>query len=158
MTTFVIDTDNNITAHAEAPVSANETTAFASQKELAKRTAEWPATRLVEVWNSFAGAVPFDDLKPVRKFTDRKSAIARIWAALQRLAPAAAPQVPDVAPEKASPRKEAAKTKARAKGQNQAPAARDGSKKAEVLEMMRRKDGATLAEIMPYASHCTSFA
>ena len=36
--TFVIDNDNNITAHTEAPVRANESTAFASQKELAKLT------------------------------------------------------------------------------------------------------------------------
>jgi hypothetical protein len=148
MTTFVIDTDNNITAHAEAPASASETTAFASQKELAKLTAEWPAPRLVEVWNSFAGSVPFDDLKPVKKFTDRKSAVERIWKAVQRLTPDAAPQPADVAPAKAGPRKENAKAKGRAKGEKQAPAARDGSKKAEVLEMMRRKDGATLAEIM----------
>jgi hypothetical protein len=33
---------------------------------------------------------------------------------------------------------------------------RGGSKAAEVLEMIRRPKGATLAEIMTYASHCTS--
>jgi hypothetical protein len=81
-------------------------------------------------------------------FTDRKSAVERIWKAVERLAPSVASQAPDVAPDKASPKKEATKPKARAKGQKQAPAARDGSKKAEVLAMMRRKDGATLAEIM----------
>jgi hypothetical protein len=138
MTTFVIDTDNNITAHAEAPASASETNTFATQKELAKLTAEWPTSRLVEVWNSFAGGVPFDDLKPVKKFTDRKSAVARIWKAVQRLTPVAAAQAPA----------DAAKPKGRTKGQKDAGTARDGSKKAEVLEMMRRKDGATLAEIM----------
>jgi hypothetical protein len=148
MTTFVIDTDNNIAAHAEAPVSANETTTFASQKELAKLTAEWPISRLVEVWNSFAGAVPFDDLKAVKKFTDRKSAVGRIWSAVQRLTPAVAQQAPDVAPKKARSKKDAPPAKPSTKGQNDVPSARDGSKKAEVLEMMRRKDGATLAEIM----------
>jgi hypothetical protein len=35
---------------------------------------------------------------------------------------------------------------------------RDGSKTAQVLTMLRRKSGATLSEIMPYASHCTSLA
>ena len=114
MTTFVF-TDNNITAHDEAPFSANETNSFSSQKELAKVTAEWPATRLVELWNSFADAVPFDDLRPVKKFTDRKSAIARIWSAVQRLTPAA-PQAPDVAPQKAGAKKDSAKPKSRTKG------------------------------------------
>ena len=28
----------------------------------------------------FAGVARFDDLKPVKKFTNRKSAVARIWA------------------------------------------------------------------------------
>jgi hypothetical protein len=148
MTTFVFDTDNNIAAYAEAPANANEITAFASQKELAKLTADWPTTRLIDIWNSFAGAVPFDDLKPVKKFTDRKSAVERIWKAVQRLAPAAAPQVPAVAPKEAKSKKDAVKPKGRTKGQKTSGTARDGSKKAEVLEMMRRKGGATLAEIM----------
>src|SRR5208282_4834426 len=52
-----------------------------------KLAGSWPATRLVEVWNSFAGVAPFDNLKPVKKFTDRKAAVARIWEAIQRLAP-----------------------------------------------------------------------
>jgi hypothetical protein len=57
---------------------------FSTTQELAKITAEWPVSRLVETWNSFAGAAPFDDLKPVKKFTDRKAAIARIWQAAIR--------------------------------------------------------------------------
>jgi len=39
-----------------------------------------------------------------------------------------------------------------------APTAREGSKKATVLELIRRADGASVREIMPYASHCTSLA
>jgi hypothetical protein len=39
----------------------------------------------VDTWNSFAGAAPFDELKPVKKFTSRKYAVARIWAAVARL-------------------------------------------------------------------------
>jgi hypothetical protein len=38
------------------------------------------------------------------------------------------------------------------------PVARDGSKTATVVGLLERKGGATLAEIMPYASHCTSLA
>ena len=92
MTTFTIDKDNNITAHAEVPAGADQTQSFSTEKELAKLTAEWPASRLVETWNSFAGVAPFDDLKPVKKFTDRKAAVSRIWKAVQRLTPSVAPE------------------------------------------------------------------
>ena len=84
MSTFTIDTDNNITAHAALPAGADESQSFSNPKELAKLTSEWPASRLVDTWNSLAGVVPFDDLKPVRKFKDRKVAVARIWAAATR--------------------------------------------------------------------------
>ena len=43
------------------------------------------ASSLVDIWNSFAGAPPFGDLKPIKKFTDRKSAAGRIWKAIQVL-------------------------------------------------------------------------
>jgi hypothetical protein len=42
------------------------------------------------------------------------------------------------------------------------PAARKerggNSKTTRVIALLRRPEGATLAEIMPYASHCTSLA
>jgi hypothetical protein len=40
---------------------------------------------LVGLWNSFAGVPPFGELKSVSKFTDRKTALRRIWTAIQRL-------------------------------------------------------------------------
>src|ERR1035438_3467724 len=106
MTTFTIDTDNNITAHAAAPAAQDNLAAFASQKELSKATAEWPISRLVETWNSFAGTPGFDDLKPVKKFENRAKATARIWAAIQKLEAAPAPQAATPAPPVApSPRR-----------------------------------------------------
>ena len=99
MTTFTIDTDNNITAHDAAPAAQANLVMFASQKELSKATAEWPVNRLVEVWNGFAGAPPFGDLKPIKKFTDRKAATTRIWAAIQKLEAAPAPQAATPAPQ-----------------------------------------------------------
>ena len=89
---FSIDTDDNIAAIAGIPANTDNLQLFANEKELAKLTADWPASRLVETWNSFAGVAPFDDLKPVKKFTSRKLAIARIWAAVQRLSANVAPQ------------------------------------------------------------------
>ena len=84
-TTFAIDNDNNITAFAATKQVPEGQDRFASQKEFAKLSADWPITRFVEVWNAFAGAPPFGDLKPVKKFTDRKTAVARIWKAIQAL-------------------------------------------------------------------------
>jgi hypothetical protein len=140
MTTFTLDPDNNITAHDAAPAQDN-VVAFATEKELSKISADWPVTRFAEVWNAFAGAPPFGDLKPVKKFTDRKTAAARIWKAIQALTPTSAPQAARVAPKKAKATKQPTANDA-------APAARDGSKKAIVLDLLKRPDGATLADIM----------
>ena len=141
MTTFTLDTDKNITAHDATPAAQDNVVAFATEKELTKLSADWPITRFVEVWNAFAGAPPFGDLKPVKKFTDRKTAVARIWKAIQALTPAPAQQAAPVAPKKAKAAKQAT-------AKDAAPTARDGSKKAIVLELIRRADGASLKEIM----------
>src|ERR1700738_3249230 len=80
MTTFTIDADNSITAFGtrqEAEGAKGES--FSTQQELAELAGKWPANRLLEVWNGIPG------LSPVKKFTDRKSALARIWKAIQSL-------------------------------------------------------------------------
>jgi hypothetical protein len=141
MTTFTIDNDNNITAFAATEQVPEGCQRFATEKEFAKLSSDWPISRFVEVWNAFAGVVPFDDLKPVKKFTDRKTAASRIWKAIQALTPSPAQQAAPVAPKKAK----AAKGATRDSG---APTAREGSKKAQVLELLRRPEGATLREIM----------
>ena len=110
-------------------------------------TAEWPVSRLVETWNSFAGVAPFDELKPVRKFTDRKAAVARIFKAVERLSPDVAPQSTPVATERTRSKKSPAKAARRARAQKGATESRT-NKKAEVIAMMKRAKGATLDEIM----------
>lgn len=65
MATFTIDSENNIAAHAGLPAGADESQSFTTAKELAKLTADWPISWLVDTWNSFAGVAPFDDLRPV---------------------------------------------------------------------------------------------
>ena len=141
MTTFTIDTDNNITAFAAAEQIPEGQDRFATEKEFAKLSTDWPITRFVEVWNAFAGAPPFGELKPVKKFTDRKTAVGRIWKAIQALTPTPAPQAAPVAPKKAKAAKAAT-------AKDATPTPRDGSKKAIVLDMLKRPDGATLADIM----------
>src|ERR1700683_4389269 len=83
MTTFTIDTDNNITAHG-TPEEAVATAAtpfdsFASQKELAELAAGWRGEGLVAIWNSLPGVTP------VKKFKDRTTAATRIWKSIQDL-------------------------------------------------------------------------
>jgi hypothetical protein len=145
MTIFTIAADNNITAFAAAEQVPEGQDRFATEKEFAKLSSDWPLTRFPEVWNAFAGVVPFDSLKPVRKFTDRKTAVSRIWKAIQALTPAPAPQTGPVAPKKAKATK-AAKLK------DAAPTARGGSKKAIVIDLLRRPEGATIKNIMAATS------
>ncbi len=141
MTTYTIDETLNMTAHESAAHLPGNARYFASQDELANLSAEWPLSTLADTWNSFAGVTPFDDLKPVRKFTDRNSGVTRIWKALQRLSPQLAPQTARVAPK-------ATKTKQAPEVKEEAPRTRAGSKKATILELLRRPEGATLEEIM----------
>ena len=142
MTTYAIETDNNITAFTAAEQIPEGHDRFATEKEFAKLSNDWPISRFVDVWNSFAGVAGFGgDLKPVKKFTDRKTAVSRIWKAIQALTPAPAPESAPVAPKKAKATKGATQDTG-------TPTARDGSKKAIVLELLRRPDGATLNELM----------
>ena len=50
---------------------------FASEQELQKLATEWPMKRLVAIWNRLSG------VQAVAPFTDRKTAIRRIWRATQ---------------------------------------------------------------------------
>ena len=71
---------------------------------------------------------------------------------------------PRAAPGKGKPGKKARKGEGRAKkpqaakGSKKAAGPREGSKTETVLELLKQSGGATLAELMPYASHCTSLA
>jgi hypothetical protein len=86
---FSIDSDNNLAVHPDKEAAIKEAGAtgavFATEAQLSEAAASWPTSRMVEVWNGFAGAPPFADLKEVKKFTDRKTATARILNAAQRL-------------------------------------------------------------------------
>ena len=141
MSTFTIDPDNNITALVEVPAGADRSTTFSSEKELAKLIADWPISRLIEAWNSFAGAARFADLKPIKKFTSRQVAVTRIWQAVVRLSPDGAQPAADVAPGKGKGKKSPAKASRRSRAQKGATEQRS-NKKAEVIAMMKRAKGA----------------
>jgi hypothetical protein len=169
MKTFTIDNENNISVFASPEEAAAATTtpfdSFSSQEELAELAKVWPADRVVAIWNSLPGVTP------VKKFTDRKTAISRIWARIQTLGESAEPK-----PEPAAKPKAAQKAKGRARSAKGAPAKgkatrkatpakaapkgktaakvsgaagpREGSKTAQVVAMLQRKGGATISEIM----------
>jgi hypothetical protein len=89
MTTYTIDTDNNITAHATPEAAAAATTtpfdSFSTQPEFAELAQSWPAKRLVAIWNSLPG------VQPVKKFRDHKAAARRVWERIQGLGALAQP-------------------------------------------------------------------
>ena len=67
-------------ARASARIPENGTDRILHRpKALAELAANWPASRLIDVFNSLPGVTP------VKKFTDRKKAVARIWKAIQSL-------------------------------------------------------------------------
>jgi hypothetical protein len=168
MTTFTIDEQNNITAFGSADEAAAATATpfdrFSSQKELARLVAGWPAERLVAIWNGLPG------VESVKQFKSSNSAPARIWERVQGLVVAAKPEAEPAkpkeerkakggaqaakgAPAKAKASKKATATKktpkAKTAAKTEGPAGpREGSKTAQVVAMLQRKNGATLAEIM----------
>ncbi|MGI8961515.1 MAG: hypothetical protein ACR2IV_17495 [Bryobacteraceae bacterium] len=71
---FHFTTEDHIRVlNAQEPIEtgAGDST-FASEKELRELGREWPMKRLVEIWNRLPG------VEPVARFTDRKTAIARV--------------------------------------------------------------------------------
>jgi hypothetical protein len=154
MTTFSIDTDNNITAHFTADDASAVAGAecFATSAELAQLATKWPAERLVEIWNSLPGVTT------VEKFKDAKTAAGRIWKRIQSLGQpaekpakkgAAGAQRRHVRVPNAKAGQKATRTKKAAPGRKKVAApAREGSKKEDIIALLQKPKGATLAELM----------
>jgi hypothetical protein len=181
MPTYIIDTENSLAVHPDKDAAIKEAgaagAAFATEAELSEATALWPASRLVDVWNGFAGAPPFAELKEVKRFTDRKSAVTRIWNAAQRLGEALEEEMniaeqdmlraqqemlsaakatkPAKAARTAAPKapaKPKATKDATSKDGAPAPKQREGTRKATVIALLQRTGGATLEEIVAATS------
>jgi Protein of unknown function (DUF3489) len=120
----ITDEDHILTITEEVPGEADgQGSRFASEEELQEIVGRWPMQRLVEIWNRLPG------VEPVARFTDRKTAMARIWRALQ-------PQT--------EPRDRTARV---ASTSRHRPVFREGSKAAQVCRLLSRPEGATLNEI-----------
>ena len=126
MTTFTIDSADHI-EHTTGNRKPDAGDHFSSLDELGHLTEPWPAARLVRLWNSLPGVTP------VKRFTDRKTAVSRIWNALQN-----------------GGRNSAAKSKTRRQSgaRSNKATVRAGTKKAHVIRLLERPNGATVAEIM----------
>ncbi len=174
MPTYSIDSDNNLAVHPDADAALKEAgtfgTAFNTEAQLTEAASVWPASRLIDIWNGFAGAPPFAELKEVKRFTDRKSAVARIWNAAQRLGETLEEEMKIAEQDMLRAQQEtgsatkpakAARTAAvkapiqpketkEATGTDDAPAPkqREGTRRATVLALLEREGGATLEEIM----------
>jgi uncharacterized protein DUF3489 len=122
---FQLTNDDHIRAiNEQGPAEAHgDGTTFVSEQDFHDITKEWPMKRLVEIWNRLPG------VEAVARFTDRKTAIARIWRAIQ----------PQTEADRPSTRR-ASKTQHR-------PVFREGSKAAQVYTLLCRPEGATLNEI-----------
>ena len=138
MKTFTIDVDDNTTAFADRaaigplPPGAEQ---FHSAGELAILAAGWPATRLVEVWNSLPG------VQPVKRFTDRNTAVTRIWKAIQNLEPT-------VAKHAGTAGSTLRGSSSKASRPQEADTGRKNTRAAQVIELLLRPGGASLNEIM----------
>ncbi len=125
MQRFLITSENQmvtISSTAEAPEGG---TAFDSEQQLAEVTSDWPASRLVEIWNGLPGVTA------IRKFKDRATALSRIWKQAQSLPPFVEPIPVEEVP-----------------AQQEAKSESGGSKKDLVVSMLDAAEGVTLAQIM----------
>jgi hypothetical protein len=137
MPAFTIDAENNITIFPslkEIEVSGAETETFTNLEELTALANKWPGARLVEIWNSLPG------VEPIKRFTSRSVAVKRIWKVIQHLKPAVGGHG-----------RLARSTKRRAKdkaGRKRRTVAREKTKTAQVIALLRQAKGASLKSIM----------
>jgi len=128
MPLYVI-TGETVAAHRTEPTALPEgSVVVPSAADLEK--SDLPTARLAAIWNALPGA------RKITKFTDRTTAVRRLWAAFEtlpladgvRAAPAAA--------------KSRASDRTRAAGPTRGPAPK--SKQAKIITLLKRPGGATL--------------
>src|ERR1043166_9552768 len=125
MTTFTIDAQNNIARQDSGSPIPEGSAAFATEAELAMLAESWPATRLIAIWNALPG------VQPVRKFTNRRTAVRRIWAALQVASPGGPAGTPRIPAKRSAPKPKSAIAK------------RAMTKTEKVIALLHRPEGAT---------------
>ena len=135
MKVFSITASNQVRVFASEQVAPAGEAVFGSAEQLAVLVQAWPMARLVEVWNQLPGA------KQVRKFTDRKSGVRRLWQAVQGVAVKAGQQR-----RKAVLKRPPEPPTAKQSKQGRTP--EKGTKTETVLALLRHPSGATLTDLM----------
>ena len=126
--TYTIDERNYITIHPEGVEPAEGVSQFRTEAELGALAANWPGSRLLDIWNRLP------NVSPVKKFTNRQTAMRRIWNALQPSQP-----IPE------GPKPKVSKTKTKKKP---ILSKHPGSKSETVIALLRQAGGATLQALM----------
>ena len=83
MRMFTIHPDQSIEVYTRKREnrSRDRSVKFSTESELDRLAADWPGHRLVEIWNKLP------KVKKVFRFTNRRTAVHRIWTAVQELTP-----------------------------------------------------------------------
>ncbi len=128
---FAISPDNKLVLATSGELEPGAVR-FSTEQELAAVSADWPVGALVDLWNRLPGVTR------VRKFTDRATALRRIWAALQSQAKPPARSKPTAARAMPAPREPK-------RGSVQTS---QDSKTDQVIALLKRPSGATMKELM----------
>jgi hypothetical protein len=120
---FCIDLTNDVSLVASKLPSRPASVTFCSERELLVRAAHWPSSRLVQIWNRFP------QVTPVKRFTDRRTAVRRIWRAIQERP---LNQITDAGTQKVASKEEL----------------RSKTKTAQIIELLKHPAGATLQSIL----------
>ena len=134
---FTIDAGNTIAVSTSTELRASKSgvARFTNEKQFAALAAHWPSGRLVEIWNNLPG------VRKIAKFTDRQTAVRRIWRAIERLEPHVGAHTAS-GPDKGASRGKVASPS------GQPVVARADTKAARVIALMKQPAGATLKAIM----------
>jgi hypothetical protein len=115
---FMIEADNSITGHPATEVP-EDAIAFTNEAELSAVCANWPAQKLVDIWNRLPGVTA------LKKFASRHAAVRRIWAAVG----------------------EPNDSLVQVREETHSPAPAE-SKRDRIITLLKRPEGATLKAIM----------
>ena len=119
--TFSIGPENQVRPCSTGVPADPTAVIFSTERELLMRTNTWPGSRLVEVWNRLPQVIQ------VTRFTNRQTAIQRIWRAIRDGKFMQAPSAPDTSAKKAQ---------------------RSDTKTAQIIGLLQQPAGATLRSIM----------
>ena len=148
-------TIENDTDYVAVPPSATDAEViaqvrgFGAEAQFAGLASEWPTSRLIRIWNALPGVIP------VKRFTSRRSAVARIWNYIRTPDDVSREQTPDAAsPPRCLPMPESALAASADSGsrhprsRKRNPGSGNGDRRTDaIIALLRQPGGATLDAI-----------